>query len=104
MPKKVSARKTFSQAEISFESEGCPSTTECFGKMHRGEKAKKGVLHNHSENCKDIIQKLWQCVQVALKSYLKSVLVILEPQIYVVVEQFVAENISLLSGRLVFIL
>ena len=30
-----------------------------------------------------------------------SALAILEPQIYVVVEQFGAENISLLSGRLV---
>ena len=30
-----------------------------------------------------------------------SALAILEPQIYVVVEQFEAENISLLSGRLV---
>ena len=30
-----------------------------------------------------------------------SALVILEPQIYVVVEQFGAENIPLLSGRLV---
>ena len=31
-----------------------------------------------------------------------SAMAILEPQIYVVVEQFGAENISLLSGRLVF--
>ena len=31
-----------------------------------------------------------------------SALAILEPQIYSVVEQFGAENISLLSGRLVF--
>ena len=30
-----------------------------------------------------------------------SALAVLEPQIYVVVEQFGAENISLLSGRLV---
>ena len=39
-----------------------------------------------------------------LRSYLRlySALVILEPQIYVVKEQFGAENISLLSGRLVF--
>ena len=31
-----------------------------------------------------------------------SALAILEPQVYSVVEQFGAENISLLSGRLVF--
>ena len=33
-----------------------------------------------------------------------SALVILEPQIYVVVKQFGAENISLLSGRLAFLI
>ena len=33
-----------------------------------------------------------------------SALVIFEPQIYVVVEQFDTENISLLSGRLVLLI
>ena len=36
-----------------------------------------------------------------LRIFFRSALAILEPQIYVVVEQFGAENISLLSGRLV---
>ena len=36
-----------------------------------------------------------------LRTFFHSALAILEPQIYVVVEQFRAENISLLSGRLV---
>ena len=35
------------------------------------------------------------------RTFLHSALAILEPQIYMVVEQFGAENISLLSGRLV---
>ena len=38
-------------------------------------------------------------LRTSLRFY--SALVILEPQIYVVVEQFGAENIPLLSGRLV---
>ena len=36
-----------------------------------------------------------------LRIFFHSALAILEPQIYIVVEQFEAENISLLSGRLV---
>ena len=36
-----------------------------------------------------------------LRTFLHSALAILEHQIYIVVEQFGAENISLLSGRLV---
>ena len=36
-----------------------------------------------------------------LRAFFHSSLAILEPQIYIVVEQFGAENISLLSGRLV---
>ena len=38
-----------------------------------------------------------------LRTFSHSALAILEPQIYRVVEQFGAGNISLLSGRLVFI-
>ena len=36
-----------------------------------------------------------------LRTFFHSALAILEPQIYIVVEQFGAENTSLLSGRLV---
>ena len=36
-----------------------------------------------------------------LPTFFHSALAILEPQIYIVVEQFRAENITLLSGRLV---
>ena len=36
-----------------------------------------------------------------LRTFFHSALAILEPQIYIVVEQFGAENISLLSGSLV---
>ena len=36
-----------------------------------------------------------------LQTFFHSALAILEPQIFIVVEQFGAENISLLSGRLV---
>ena len=36
-----------------------------------------------------------------LRTFFHSALAILEPQVYIVVEQFGAENISLLSGRLV---
>ena len=36
-----------------------------------------------------------------VRTFFQSALAILEPQIYIVVEQFEAENISLLSGRLV---
>ena len=37
-----------------------------------------------------------------LRTFFHSALAIFEPQIYIVVEQFGAEDISLLSGRLVF--
>ena len=38
-----------------------------------------------------------------LRTFFHNALPILEPQIYIVLEQFGAENISLLSGRLVFV-
>ena len=53
MLKKVSERKrTFSHAEISFESEGCPSNRMFFFRKDalRRKKLKIGILHNHSEN------------------------------------------------------
>ena len=58
--KKGSARKTFCQAEISFESEGCPSTTCMYRKdAQRRKKLKIGIFHNHSENCDAKMVALW---------------------------------------------
>ena len=73
MLKKVSARKTFSKTENSFESQGCFSTTGMFRNDKQSQKKlNKGIFHNHSENYKTMIQKLWQCGQVDVRSYFEG--------------------------------
>ena len=69
---------------------------------------KKGKVDRYRRNCKLGVSFEMGCeeskvsfLRTSLRFY--SALAILEPQIYLVVEQFGAENFSLLSGRLVFI-